>query len=222
MHAGFSIFNRLLQSDPLPLIAAALVRSNGVFPDEGLPIESMPLPILDSLKAGNAKLYSNVRNPRLEHAGTELRNFLGPEIPVIEGWKINYRASEGLRIVTADKSGASGLMIENADIVSLEQTFPVAGEKHYQLEIDAAWQVSPDNRTRVQLNWLSINGERLRTDIVLRIPNGSSEGVQPLRFLLESPINAYDMQLGIVANRQYEGDYLQVERIGFGEFLDKL
>lgn len=219
MHSGFSVFNRLLKSDPIPLTRVALARSSADLQAEGLPFDSMPLPILDSMKGAKPKLYSVSRNTGLVHSGTELRNFLGPQIPVIEHWDINYRASEGLVIAQASANDSTGLRVENADIVSLEQTFPVASEKFYLLEIHAAWQVSPDNRTRVQLNWTSISGDKLRTDILLRLPNGRSAGVQPLKFIIESPIKAYDVRLGIVANRQYDGDFLEIHRVEFGEVL---
>jgi|GEM_PF-374636 len=221
MHRGFATFNRLMQTDPMPLLMAALGRS-------GLDLEALDLQedgiLLTTLRAWSAdelELVHSGRNAKLEHSGTERRNFLGPELPVINGWEIQYRASEGLQVGAARGQGASGLRVENADIVSLAQTYPVIGERAYLLQIEASWQVSPDNRSRVQLNWKSISGEKLRVDLLLRLPNGNSNGPQPLQFLLSAPVNAYDLQVAVVTNRQYEGDFFEIERIRFGQLVPK-
>jgi hypothetical protein len=221
MHGGFKTFNRLMQTDPMPLVMAAFGRS-------GLNLEALDLledaALLTTLRAWNTdelELIHLGRNAELEHSGTKRRNFLGPELPVINGWEIQYRASEGLQVEAARGQEASGLSIENADIVSLAQTYPVIGEKTYLLQIDASWQVSPDNRSRVQLDWKSMSGENLRVDLLLRLPNGNSDGSQSLQFLLSAPVNAYDLQVAVVANRQYEGDFLEIERIELGRHVPK-
>ncbi|MFO8026264.1 MAG: DUF4838 domain-containing protein [Opitutales bacterium] len=220
MQEGFSIFNGLKQSDPLPLVLAALFRSDVEAEEAGFAEKALSPPMLRAWEeAGELPFIRAGKNPALTHSGTELRNFLGPELPVMDAWRIEYRASEGLRIGAARGREASGLRVENADIVSLAQTYPVAGEKTYVLEIAASWQVSPDNRTRVQLNWRSMSGEKLRTDILLRLPNGRSAGTQPLRFLVTAPVSAYDLKAGIVTNRQYEGDFLEIKQVEFGELL---
>ncbi|HKK17073.1 MAG TPA: hypothetical protein VJ952_00210, partial [Opitutales bacterium] len=125
------------------------------------------------------------------------------------------------RVTAANEMEAAGLRVENADIVSLAQTYPVLGERRYVLEIEADWQVSPDNRTWIQLNWESVSGGKLRTDLPLRLPNGHSAGSQELQFVFTAPVNAYDLQVGIVTNRQYAGDFLEIRRVEFGELVPK-
>ncbi len=236
LHQGFSAFNRLKQSDPVPLALAALSKTESglaLGPDaravatrasEGGGAGHHARNELEALRAwrnGDAEWVPAGKNPGLSHAGTERRNFLGPEIPAIDAWEIEYRASEGLAVDAAAGQSAAGLRIENADIVSLAQTYPVVGEKTYLLEIEANWRVSPDNRTRVQLNWESVGGDKLRTDIPLRLPNGTSAGGQRLQFVVTSPVNAYDLKLGIVTNRQYEGDFLEMTRVELGELVSE-
>jgi len=53
------------------------------------------------------------------------------------------------------------------------------------------------------------------------LPNGNSNGPQPLQFLLSAPVNAYDLQVAVVTNRQYEGDFFEIERIRFGQLVPK-
>lgn len=216
---GFKAFNHLKQSDPLPLALAALTHAGIDLMGANLSKEAAHLSILGAWLAGKASFVRSGKNPKLNHLGTELRNFLGPELPVIDAWAIEYRASEGMSINAASGKEASGLRIENADIVSLAQTYPVLGEKAYLLQIEASWRLSPDNRTRVQLNWRSVAGERLRTEILLRLPNGASTVSQQLRFALHAPANAYDLKVGIVTNRQYEDDFLEIRRVEFGELV---
>ncbi|MGB0744341.1 MAG: DUF4838 domain-containing protein, partial [Opitutales bacterium] len=218
LHAGLSRFMRIMQSDPLPLALAALARLD--LSNENIE-ELASFPSFQNINPDDFRFVRSGKNHELKHSGTEVRNFLGPEVPVIDAWNIQYRASEGLRLFAASGQEAAGLRIENADTVSIGQAFPVLAERNYLLRIEAAWRVSPDNRIRVQLNWVSLAGENLQTEIILRIPGGESRGLQAMEFALTSPVNAYDLQVRIVANRQYEGDYLEIKRVELGQFFPK-
>lgn len=221
MHGGFSAFNRLKQSEPLPLALAAFARLE-ISPEVlNLPDRATLLSEMRGLKSGAARLVSVGKNAGLVHSEMQLRNFLGPELPVIDAWRIQYRASEGLRMERASGLKASGLRVENADIVAISRTFPVLAEQTYLLKIDAGWRVSPDNRTRIQLNWKSISGERIRTDIALRLPSGISDGCQQLEFGLIAPINAYDLKVAVVTNRQYSGDFIELNKIELGRLISE-
>ena len=62
-----------------------------------------------SLERGDASLFSRGSNPGLLHSGAEARGFLVSEVPVLEGWRIDLRPSESLRIDEAVKAdGARG------------------------------------------------------------------------------------------------------------------
>ena len=214
LHKGFLLFDRIQQSNPKGLFLAAL--ANCAVPDSLTPELSSLLGALEPWKQGRGSFDSMTENPLFAHQGSELRNFLGPEIPKIEGWAIDYRASEGLSLVASDSVGAKGLRVENADIVSVDQTFPIISGKHYMLEVEAAWKVSPDNRTWLQLVWKDISGETLLSEVVLRLPNGASHGVQRIAFVLDPPTNACDLKVGVVTNRQYSGDFLELRRVDAG------
>jgi hypothetical protein len=219
MHRGFFRFNRLLKSDPEPIAFAALAVLGEEPGDAEFLDEDQRASYTDLLAVQDGTLTRMPigHNSELEHSGAETKNFLGPEIPVIDGWKFDFRASEGVRIGPAMEEGMRGVRVENADIVTLQQTFPVMSETTYLLEIDAAWKVSPDNRSSVQLNWESISGDRLRTEIPLRIPNGESLGSQRVQIPLRAPANAYDLTVGLIANRQYPGDFIEFRRVTVSE-----
>jgi hypothetical protein len=219
MHRGFFRFNRQLQSSP-EWIALGALAALGHADLEILSEAQQPMyEDLLALRDGKARRAPVGRNGALSHTGVEQKNFLGPELPVLDGWKFEFRASEGLKIGAANGVDGAGVYVEHADIVTLQQTFPVLSEKTYLLEVEAAWQVSPDNRTFVQLVWKSFSGDRLKTEVPLRLPNGSSVGAQPIQIPLRAPVNAYDLTIGIVTNRQYPGDYLELRRVELSEAM---
>lgn len=219
LHAALDSFHQLMQSDPAALALAALPDSVAELelPDNAVAAHTA----LRELRAGHLRAVPLLLNPGLTWDGQALRNFLGPEIPQIKSWSIQYRPSEGLRLGTARGGGGAGLRIENADIVAVSQTAAVAEQTPYLLEIDAGWRVSPDNRTRVQLIWEDIAGKRLRTEIVLRLPTGTDPRSAGLRFALSSPERAHELKIGIVANRQYAGDFLELRRVELSAIATK-
>ena len=93
------------------------------------------------------------------------------------------------------------------------------GGRRYLLQCDASWQVSPDNRTSVQLNWTSVSGRRILTEIPVRIPVGRSNGLKELSVPLIAPEGAYDLQVGLITNRQGESDYFELRRVTLGELV---
>lgn len=221
LQRGFSTFNRLVQSEPEALALAALAHTDFTKDDKWVGEGADLIRTLRAWHKDEARFFRFGKNPSLQHSGLEQRNFLGPEVPVMDGWLIRYRANEDLRMVAADGKEAPGLKIENADIVSLTQTYPVVSGRTYHLAMEAAWQVSPDNRTWVRFNWESTSGKKLRTDVVLRLPNGNSGGLQALEFVFTSPPEAYNLKVAVVTNRQYEGDYLEIKEIDFGKLVPK-
>lgn len=214
MHAELSKFDSVLQSDPSALALSALAGAADRSKTE-LQLdrrEAAAWRATRSWQAGHSEKHILTENPTLAHSGSGYRNFLGPEIPQIGGWTIQYRASQGLKLASAGSESA-GLRIQNADIVSISQTHPVVGETPYLLEVDAAWRVSPDNRTWVQLRWTNFAGETIEKTVPLRVPAADSTESGRWRFALNAPPNAYDLRVRVVANRQYAGDFLELRRV---------
>jgi hypothetical protein len=164
-----------------------------------------------------AEFYSLAQDPKLNHRAYAERNFLGPLLPKLDGWNLDYRASEDFKVIASEwGAGDVGLRIENADMVSVFRTFPVVSTKEYQLRLRAAWQIGLDNRVHLHVAWLDRDGQTLESAVPLRLPDGQRETPVSIRLPLTAPNNAYDLRLRLVISRQYPGDYLDVSEIDFG------
>lgn len=202
-----SYFESFLQTDYAPpRRQIALSQSNP---------EALALGVIDDVEA--REFISLSRDPRLGHHGYETRNFLGPELPALHDWMIDYRPSENFEVFDrAVKSPRSGLRITNADIVSVFGVFPVFSNQEYLLRCEAAWQISLDNRVPIDVAWLDREGTSLRRSVTLRIPLGSSAAVERFSLPLRAPANAYKVRIRIVVSRQYAGDFLEILGLDFG------
>lgn len=164
---------------------------------------------------------SLLSDPSLKHRGYGERNFLGPQLPVLEGWNLDYRPSQRLLIgASAESAGAAGLRIQGADMLSLFRRLPVVSNREYLLSINAAWQVSLDNRVHLHLTWLDRDGKTLADGIPLRWPIERRGEPVLIQLPLESPNNAYDLRVRIVVSRQYPGDFLDIGAIDFAAILE--
>lgn len=153
----------------------------------------------------------------LTHRAYSTRNFLGPVLPELKGWYLDYRPSEDFTVVASKwGAGAAGLRIENADILSLFRTFPVHATQAYELRMRSAWEISPDNRVHLHVTWLDIEGRSLGSEVPLRLPSGVRHEPVDICLPLTSPIKANDVRLRIVVSRQYPGDFLDISELDFG------
>ena len=66
-----------------------------------------------------------------------MRNFLGPILPQVEDWYLDYRASEHFAVEASEVlvGADSGLRSSGADIVSIFNTFPVDSKKTYEFRM---------------------------------------------------------------------------------------
>ncbi|TVP78707.1 MAG: DUF4838 domain-containing protein [Puniceicoccaceae bacterium] len=122
--------------------------------------ESWALGLLGDVAAKD--LVSLVDDTKLKHQGSAPRNFLGPKLPRLDGWNLDFRASEHFSVgPSAWGRGAAGLRLEGVDMLSVFRQFPVVSNRRYVLKLHAAWRVSPDNRVQIQLDWLDRDGQVL-------------------------------------------------------------
>lgn len=213
LHQQLAYFDRIGQSDPQPLALAALALGTASAPGELDGLDPHAVSTLRDWQAGRLVTVPVNRNGMLVHRGKAARNFLGPELPELDAWRIDYRPSEFLRVAAAQGEDRRGLRVSGADIVSLQQAVPVLGERVYMLEVEAAWRVSPDNRIWVQLVWEDFSGKKLRVDVPLRLPTTPEARSGSWRLALQAPVNAHTLKVGITTNRQYAGDFLELRRI---------
>lgn len=185
--------------------------------------QSNPEPLARALLEGlgERKQRSLLTDPELAHQGTDERNFLGPRLPRVEGWNLDYRPSQHFSVAaSAWSEGEAGLRIEGADMVSIFRRLPVVSNEEYRLKLRAAWRISPDNRIHLQLTWLDREGKSLGSQVPLRWPSGERGEPTDIQIPLQAPNNAYDLRVRIVTSRQYAGDYLDISEIDFSVMVD--
>ena len=170
------------------------------------------------IKSAPREFISELRDPKLEHVGKRMRDFLGPLLPRVEDWHLDYRASEHFAVEASEVSvfSDSGLRASGADIVSIFNTFPVVSNKTYELRMTGTWKISLDNRTDIHVAWLDCDGHILESELPLRLP--IEHRVEPVTIHLPfiAPDMAEDVRFRIVVSRQYPGDYLDISELDFG------
>lgn len=155
-------------------------------------------------------------DPKLRHLGKEWRNFLGPEIPRLQGWHFDYRASEHFAIESSQQSEQAGLRISGADIASTFGTFPVVSNQTYELRMTGNWRISLDNRVHIHVAWLDREGGTIEDEVPLRLPIEHRAEPTTIRLPLTAPSKAHDLRVRIVVSRQYPGDYLDISELDLG------
>ena len=113
-------------------------------------------------------------------------------------------------------TGSSGLRITDADIVSITQNYSVVPNQSYELHLSAAWKISLDNRIYIHATWLDSEGDRLSTQVPLRLPLG--QVLQPVDIIIpfSAPKGSSQVLLRIIASRQYPDDHLDIIKLDFG------
>ena len=161
---------------------------------------------------------SQLRDPKLEHVGYRMRNFLGPVLPQVEDWHLDYRASEHFAVEASEASVGddSGLRVSGADIVSIFNTFPVVSNQTYEFRMTGAWKISLDNRVHIHMAWLDRDGNILESEIPLRLPIEHRAEPVVIRLPFTAPNEAEDVRFRIVVSRQYPGDYLDISELDYG------
>ncbi|MEC7235245.1 MAG: DUF4838 domain-containing protein, partial [Verrucomicrobiota bacterium] len=154
------------------------------------------------IKPEPREFISQLRDPKLKHVGKRMRNFLGPLIPQVEDWHIDYRASEHFVVKASETSVGddSGLRVLGTDIISIFGTFPVVSNHTYELRMKSAWKISLDNRAHIHVTWLDSNGRNLETELPLRLPIEHRAKPVVIRLPFTSPNEANDVRLRIVVS----------------------
>ena len=170
------------------------------------------------IKPAPQEFISQLRDPKLKHVGNRMRNFLGPLLPQVEDWHLDYRASEHFAVEASEASvlDDSGLRVSGTDIVSIFNTFPVVSNQTYELRMTGTWKISLDNRAHIHVAWLDRDGRNLETELPLRLPFEHRTEPVAIRLPFTAPNEAEDVRFRIVVSRQYPGDYLDISELDFG------
>ena len=219
LHAHFEYFLKLGQTDPIAFSLIPIMRK-GESVDQAfqkqygklLSIAKDWINTPDSFKTriGNSSLQASFENAKE-------RDFLGPKIPQIKYWQIDFRPAEALAIepVSLEKDHAEGLRILNADMFQLYTLALLAPQREYLLKAKIKSKISPDCRAQLRLDWINESGVKFESLRMIQLPNGASNGYFELEIPLIAPEAAEKAKISLNVQRQGEGDFLEIEEINF-------
>ena len=133
-------------------------------------------------------------------------------------WKIGFRPAEYLTLspVAAD----AGLRIGGADMFNIYTFTPVEGEADYLIKAKLAYQVSPDCRAQIRVDWVDASGKKFKQLRLIQLPNGGSGGVRslhvPLRERLKRRLGSNSVFLVF---RQAKEDWIELHAFDWLKLL---
>jgi hypothetical protein len=219
LHAHFEYFLKLGQTDPIAFSLIPIMRK-GESVDQAfqkqygklLSIAKDWINTPDSFKTriGNPSLQASFENAKE-------RDFLGPKIPQIKYWQIDFRPAEAFAVepVFLEKDHAEGLRILNADMFQLYTLALLAPQREYLLKAKIKSKISPDCRAQLRLDWINESGVKFESLRMIQLPNGASNGYFELEIPLIAPEAAEKAKISLYVQRQGEGDFLEIEEINF-------
>lgn len=225
MHHRLKAFLKYKKSDPVSLVLAAMA-SRGLSLMGGLLEDYADEREVAELWARDGTAFrSMLSNVDLQHGerAPVSRNFLGPDLPDVPGWHLDFRPAQHLSVgaVQGDPGGAGhGVRLTGADVFSIFRDIPVISGQAYVLDASMAYRISPDNRTQIRLSWSDRDGRSLGTAIPFRCPTGDSGGARRIVLPMRAPEQAYTLRVRFVVSRQYTGDFLDLKRVDFGLIAD--
>jgi hypothetical protein len=219
LHAHFEYFLKLGQTDPIAFSLIPIMRK-GESVDQAfqkqygklLSIAKDWINTPDSFKTriGNPSLQASFENAKE-------RDFLGPKIPQIKYWQIDFRPAEALAIepLSVDGETTKGLRILNADMFQLYTLALLAPQREYLLKAKIKSKISPDCRAQLRLDWINESGVKFESLRMIQLPNGASNGHFELEIPLIAPEAAEKAKISLYVQRQGERDFLEIEEINF-------
>jgi hypothetical protein len=78
------------------------------------------------------------------------------------------------------------------------------------IEFELEYKSSPDNRVFLQAIWKDEAGKKVRNEVLIRLPTGSSAGFQKIVIPVRAPERAFSLMLRLKTERQYANDVLQI------------
>ena len=225
-HEEFRAVSQLRQSNPVP---ASLYRLLPKASDLDLVTKvryQRELGLLKDWKLQPEKYTSLMHNPFLNFNKNESqkRDFLGPSLPQLEGWSMDFRASEkfALSATESDQERASGLRIVGADSFSLSTYCQLGRSRGYLLELALKFKVSPDSRIQFKVDWIDASENTLLEQIALQIPYGATTattsdngGYREVIIPLIAPKEAQIARVYSLVSRQYADDFLEIKKFNF-------
>ena len=201
---------KLNQSDPIPFAMAKMSDLGQSLQDVQLDRYQIEKTILANWTVKRWQfvgVYSNI-NLAHELGLPQPRDFLGPALPKLAQWGMGFRASEALQV--APVANRAGLKISGADYFSLLGSFNLGTALDYMIEFELDYKSSLDNRVFLQAIWNDEAGKKVRSDVLIRLPLGSSDGFEKILIPARAPEGSASLMLRLKTERQYDSDYLQI------------
>ena len=219
LHAHFEYFLKLGQTDPIAFSLIPIMRK-GESVDQAFQKQySKLLSIAKDWINTPDSFKTRIGNPSLQASfeNAKERDFLGPKIPQIKYWQIDFRPAEAFAIepVSFKKDRTEGLRILNADMFQLYTLALLAPQREYLLKAKIKSKISPDCRAQLRLDWINESGVKFESLRMIQLPNGASNGYFELEIPLIAPEAAKKAKISLNVQRQEEGDFLEIEEINF-------
>ena len=216
MHARLKAFVKYGKVDPVAFGLAAMAQAEVPMSESELSEYLDVAEIAQLWAADDGAFRSMLKNVDLQHEASapKSRNFLGPALPKVPGWHFDFRPAEHLAVGAVN--AGSGVRVAGADVFSIFRDIPVISGQRYLLDASMAYRISPDNRSQVWLSWSDRDGRSLGREFSFRCPTGDSDGVRRIVLPTRAPDQAYTLRVRVHISRQYEGDFLDLQRVDFG------
>lgn len=219
LHKHFEYFLKLGQTNPIPCSMVPIIREQGTIDetfekqyDKGLSIAR------DWINAPSA-FVTRIGNPLLEASfvNAKERDFLGPKIPELNYWQMDFRPAEAFAIepVSVDGARTKGLRITNADMFQLYTLALLAPNRDYILTAKIKSKISPDCRVQLRVDWVNQEGEKFELLRLIQLSNGQSNDYLQLEIPLIAPEQADKAKISLLVQRQGIGDFIEIEEINF-------
>ena len=219
LHAHFEYFLELGQTNPIPCSMVSIIREQERIDEAFEKQYDRKLSIARDWINAPSAFKSIIGNPLLEASFKDARerDFLGPKIPKMKYWQIDFRPAEDFAIepISLDGATTKGLRIINADMFQLYTLALLAPHRDYILTAKIKSKISPDCRVQLRVDWVSQEGEKFESLRLIQLPNGQSKGYLQLEIPLTAPEQADKAKISLLVQRQGRGDFIEIEAINF-------
>ena len=219
LHKHFNYFLKLGQTDPIPCGMVPILREQDRIEEIFKKQYEKELSIANDWINASQLFKTRIGNPLLKASfkNAKERDFLGPKIPEIKYWQVDFRPVEAFAIEPCSlmEDQTKGLRITNADAFQLYTLSLLAPQRDYILTAKIRSKISPDCRAQLRLDWVNEAGIKFESLRIIQLPNGESNGLLQLEIPLIAPDVAEKAKVSLLVQRQGEGDYIEIQEINF-------
>ena len=215
LHARFSEFLKLEQTNPVPSILIKALRQDATVDRTLANKYKAQITTARAFVKAPHEFKSLVANPLLEFSPRESkkRDFLGPVMPDLKDWRFDYRSAEAFSVspIQSDGERASGIRVSGTDAMSLFNYCNLNKTRSYLIVAELNYKISPDCRIQLRVDWYDAENTKVLKERLIQLPNGDSQGFRRLEIPLVAPENAVRARIYCLISRQYLGDFLELK-----------